>query len=86
VEPFVSLFLLSQPIDFDAVDGRPVHALFMIVATSIPEHLRTLASLGFVLRDGHLRKLLCDRADNSEILGRIRALEAGNRPESSSAK
>lgn len=79
-EPFVSLFLLDNPIDFDAVDGLPVHALFMIVSSSIPEHLRTLAALGFVLRDEQLRQLLRDRAGPKEIIGRIRNFETAARP------
>jgi PTS system nitrogen regulatory IIA component len=45
-DPFVSLFLLRHPIDFDAVDGQPVHALFVVVSSNIPMHLRILAQLG----------------------------------------
>jgi PTS system nitrogen regulatory IIA component len=73
-EPFVSLFLLRHPIDFDAVDGRPVHALFVVVSPSIPMHLRMLAQLGFVLRDEQLRELLGGR-DTHAIVARIARLE-----------
>jgi len=76
--PFVSLFLLDRPVDFEAIDGKPVHALFVVVAPSIPVHLRALAHLGHVLRDPTLRRLLADRADDDRIMGRIRELE---RPE-----
>jgi PTS system nitrogen regulatory IIA component len=76
--PFVSLFLLDRPVDFEAIDGKPVHALFVVVAPSVPVHLRTLAHLGHVLRDPTLRRLLADRAADDRIMGRIRELE---RPE-----
>ena len=50
VRPFVTLGLLTHPIDFAAMDGKPVHALFMVVSPIVPTHLRILAQLGFVLR------------------------------------
>jgi PTS system nitrogen regulatory IIA component len=73
--PFVSLFLLDRPVDFEAVDGKPVHALFVVVAPSVPVHLRVLAHLGHALRDPTLRRLLADRAPADRIMERIRALE-----------
>jgi PTS system nitrogen regulatory IIA component len=73
--PFVSLFLLDRPVDFEAIDGKPVHALFVVVAPSVPVHLRALAHLGHVLRDPTLRRLLADRAGDDRIMGRIRELE-----------
>jgi len=73
--PFVSLFLLDRPVDFEAVDGKPVHALFVVVAPSVPVHLRVLAHLGHALRDPALRRLLADRAPADRIMERIRALE-----------
>ena len=73
--PFVSLFLLDRPVDFEAVDGKPVHALFVVVATSVPVHLRVLAHLGHALRDPTLRRLLADRASSDRIMERIRELE-----------
>jgi PTS system nitrogen regulatory IIA component len=73
--PFVSLFLLDHPVDFEAIDRKPVHALFVVVAPSIPVHLRVLAHLGQALRDPALRGLLADRAPDGRILGRVRELE-----------
>lgn len=69
--PFVALFLLQHSVDFDSIDGEPVHALFFVVSSSIPVHLRILAELGFVLRDPELRTLLMQRAADDAILGRI---------------
>lgn len=74
--PFVTLCLLRHPVDFDAIDGQPVHALFMVVTPTVPVHLRILAQLGFVLRDATLRGLLRQRAPADDIIGRIAMLEA----------
>jgi nitrogen PTS system EIIA component len=73
--PFVTLGLLRHPIEFDAIDGRPVHALFMVVSPTVPVHLRILAQLGFLLRDDVLRDLLRRRAPADEIVARIEMLE-----------
>ena len=74
--PFVMLCLLRQAVDFDALDGQPVHALFLVVSPTVPAHLRILGQLGFLLRDDVLRGMLRDRAGTDAILGRIEALEA----------
>jgi PTS system nitrogen regulatory IIA component len=75
----VSLFLLERPVDFGAIDGKPVHALFVVVAPSVPVHLRVLAHLGHSLRDPTLRTLLADRASAERILGRIQEIERQSR-------
>jgi len=69
--PLVALFLLRHPVDFESIDSQPVHAVFLVVSSSIPVHLRILAELGFALRDPGLRELLRGRASSEQILGRI---------------
>lgn len=73
---FVTLSLLRHPVDFDAIDGQPVHAVFMVVSPTVPVHLRILAQLGFLLRDTVLRDMLRERAPAEEIIGRVTLLEA----------
>ena len=72
--PQVSLFLLEKPVDFDSIDGQPVHSVFLIISCSIPEHLRILAQMGYALRDPILRDLLKQRSPTEEILARVRGL------------
>lgn len=76
-QPLVSLCLLRHPVEFDAIDGRPVHALFVVVSPNVPSHLRILAQLGFVLRDEELRWLLRGAQPSEAILARLSAVEAG---------
>lgn len=73
--PFVTLCLLRHPVDFDAIDGKPVHTVFIVVSPTVPVHLRILGQLGFVLRDPELRRMLHDRASSTELLERIETLE-----------
>lgn len=74
-QPFVSLCLLRKPVEFGAIDGKPVHALFLVVSPNVPAHLKILAQLGFILRDPGMRELLARRAPTAEILDRVRDLE-----------
>src|SRR5213596_1959036 len=73
--PFVTLCLLRHPVDFGAVDGQPVHALFTVISANVPGHLRILGQLGFALHDEELRRLLIHRAADAEILARVQAIE-----------
>lgn len=73
--PFVALALLRHPVDFGALDGQPVHALFAVVSPNVPAHLRILAQLGYALRDPELRQLLRAAAPSEAILARVSALE-----------
>jgi nitrogen PTS system EIIA component len=73
--PFVTLCLLRDPVDFDAVDGKPVHALFTVVSPNVPAHLRILGLLGFALHDEALRALLVRRSPAADILRRVEAVE-----------
>ena len=75
-QPLVALFLLRHAVDFDSIDSQPVHAVFLVVSSSIPMHLRILAELGFALRDPALRELLHERATDDRIMARTTDLSA----------
>lgn len=74
-QPLVALCLLRHPVEFEAVDGLPVHALFVVISPSVPVHLKILARLGLVLRDAELRQLLKTRGSLSDVRRRIQELE-----------
>lgn len=74
-QPFVALALLKRPVDFEALDGVPVNAVFLVVSPTIPTHLRILARLGALLRDQDLRGLLRGNAPTQALRDRIATLE-----------
>lgn len=76
-KPTVALCFLKTPIDFGALDHKPVHALFSMVSPSIRVHLHLLARLGFVLKHAAFKKLIDRKAGSDEILSAVRALESG---------
>ncbi len=73
--PFVTLCLLRHPVEFGALDGQPVHALFTVISANVPGHLRILGQLGFALHDADLRRLLMHRASAPDILARVQTIE-----------
>jgi PTS system nitrogen regulatory IIA component len=73
--PFVSLCFLEEPIDFGALDGKPVHALFMLVSPTVRAHLHMLSRISFALRDPALKSAIEHQASRREILSEIRRVE-----------
>jgi len=56
-------------IDFDAIDGKPAHLFFLLMApeNSTGAHLRMLARISRLLKDSALRQSLMDAADRHEL-------------------
>ncbi|MCX5794981.1 MAG: PTS sugar transporter subunit IIA [Elusimicrobia bacterium] len=73
--PMVSLCYLDPAVDFAAADGRPVHALFTVVSTSIRGHLHLLSRLAYALREESCKALLAKRADETELVAELRRVE-----------
>jgi PTS system nitrogen regulatory IIA component len=74
-ESAISLCFLQNPIDFDAIDGKPVTILFTLVTPNVKAHLNLLAKLAFLLHDQSFQDLLHRPGAEGEIMAAIRALE-----------
>ena len=75
--PQVTLCFLAKPIDFQAVDGKPVFALFSLVSPTVRTHLHLLSRLAFALQDPGFKAMLDRRGRPEEIAAAIRRIEAG---------
>jgi len=75
--PFGILARLRKPIDFDAVDGKPVDLIFLLLlpATSTGDHLKVLAAVARRLRDEVTLSAL-RQAENNENLYDAMSTEA----------
>jgi PTS system nitrogen regulatory IIA component len=71
----ISLCFLKTPIDFDAIDGKPVTILFTLITPNVKTHLHLLAKLAFMLRDQQFKDLLHRPGSAAEIMAAIRAME-----------
>lgn len=74
--PMVALGFLQHPVDFRALDGKPVSVLFMLISPTIRLHLRLLSHLMFALQDPRLRKVLQERRPELEILAAFSRAES----------
>lgn len=61
-QPKVALLRIAQPVDFDAVDGKPVSLVFAVLAPKNGPalHLRLLARVARLMRSGAVRQALLD--------------------------
>ena len=66
--PSAALCFLERPVDFAALDGRPVHALFTLVSPTARAHLQLLSRVAYALRDEAFRGLITRVAGRDEIL------------------
>lgn len=65
--PLVALCFLECPIEFGALDGKPVHTIFVIVSPTISAHLSLLSKLAFALRQGPFADVIARQGTREEI-------------------
>lgn len=66
-KPLMALCFLETPIDFHAIDGKPVHTLFTIVSPTIKAHLNLLSKLSFGLRSTAFASAVASIGTREEI-------------------
>jgi PTS system nitrogen regulatory IIA component len=73
-QPIVTLCFLEAPVDFGALDGQPVHALFTLISPTVKAHLHLLSRLAFALRNPEFKALIVRQAGRDEILASARRI------------
>ena len=76
--PQVALFFLEKPIEFDALDGKPVQVLFLPLSPNVRIHLHLLGKIAFSLRQAPVKEAVARGAESAEILEAFRSIESGN--------
>jgi PTS system nitrogen regulatory IIA component len=74
-DPAVSLCFLKKPIDFHALDDKPVHILFTLITPNVKVHLHMLARLSFMLHEQRFMDLLNSTPGKDEIIAMVTELE-----------
>ena len=70
--PMLGVFFTREPIDMGAMDGKPVHTLFLLLSLTPKQHLELLARLAFLFRQPEFVALLARRVNPDVILEWIR--------------
>lgn len=74
--PMVFLAYLATPVDFRALDGKPVSILFCPLSPDLRTHLHVLSRLAYALRQPSFSALVRARAPQEELLAAADALDA----------
>lgn len=73
--PAITLSFLEQPVDFGAIDGQPVHTVFMLTSPTVRIHLHLLSKLAYSLQNKDFHDALHVRGASKVILDAARSLE-----------
>jgi nitrogen PTS system EIIA component len=74
-KPQVALCFPEQPVDFHAIDGKPVFAFFVLICPNIRLHLYLLSRLAFVLQNGSFKDVLRRQGLRDEIFKALSGLD-----------
>jgi PTS system nitrogen regulatory IIA component len=73
--PSISACYLQAPVDFGAIDGRPVVLLFVLLSPSVRTHLQLLSRLSYCLRDKDFVAFLHSCPGPDDLRERFTAME-----------
>jgi PTS system nitrogen regulatory IIA component len=74
--PMMTVCFLERPVEYGALDGRPVEVLFVLISPTVRAHLHLLSRLSFALRDPSFKDAVVRQASREEL---VAALESGER-------
>ena len=67
---------LKKPIDYDALDGEPVHTLFFLFASDDKRHLSLLSKIAYLLSNQEMKNKLKDKPEKAKLLDLVQHWEA----------
>jgi nitrogen PTS system EIIA component len=75
-QPVIALCFLETPIDFSALDGKPVDTVFTIVTHTVRSHLHLLSRLSYALHQPAVRAVIAADSSRQHILDTLRDFES----------
>ena len=77
-EPLVAVCFPENPVDYNALDRKPVTTLFLILCPDLKLHLHLLSSLSFCLRDKSFIQFLKSRPGQKALVEKIEDVQTLN--------
>jgi nitrogen PTS system EIIA component len=74
--PVITTCFLEKPIDYKAIDDRPVFVLFLLISPTVKLHLHMLSRLSYCIRNRDFVDFLTTHPEATELFSRIAAFEA----------
>ncbi|MFA5138563.1 MAG: PTS sugar transporter subunit IIA [Elusimicrobiota bacterium] len=78
--PIVTLCFMEKPVDFGALDGKPVHCLFALVSPTVRGHLQLLSRLAYTLSDKGFKAVLRKQGSTEQIFAELKRVETHLKP------
>lgn len=73
--PVITTCFLERPIDFSALDRKPVFVLFILLCPSVKQHLHLLSRLAFCVRDDTFMEFLRTSPEPDALFSKIAEFE-----------
>lgn len=71
----VAVVFPKKPLDYEALDGEPVHTLFFLFSSSDKKHLQLLAKIAHLSRNPEAQQLLRSHPSEKKLLDFVRLWE-----------
>ena len=71
----VSICFLEEPVDYGAIDGKPVNCLFTLISPTVRNHLNMLSRIAFILKNNGVKNALINHSSREVILKNIEEAE-----------
>ena len=78
--PMITLCFLETPVEFGAIDGKPVDTLFTMVSPTVKAHLHLLSRLTYGLRLPEFKAAVSEQAARDALLSAARSVDQAARP------
>ena len=73
--PTVTLCFLERPVDFQSLDGKPVHTLFTLVSPTVRAHLNLISRIAYAMRDEAFAAIIRKQALRDDIMVAARSID-----------
>lgn len=73
--PVIITCFLETPIDYNAIDDKPVFVLFLLINPTIKLHLQVLSRLSYCIRNREFVDFLATQPEEADLFSRIVTLE-----------
>ncbi len=73
--PVIVTCFLDRPVDFRAIDDRPVFVFFILISPTVKDHLHLLSRLSYCIRDKDFVNVLTTHPDAATLQMHIAAFE-----------
>jgi nitrogen PTS system EIIA component len=74
-KPLIHFFFPTTPLNLNALDGKPVHTLILIISQTTKQHLSLLAHISYLLSKKEIRQALKARQPYQELLVLMKSFE-----------